>query len=140
VAFHALDSSTNVEYDATSGSDGTATFKLEKGTCDITATWNGVNVGETSIVVNGDSTFTIYYQLTNVEITVKSSNGIAMPLVNLNIVYHYQNNVESKTGSASGQTDSSGCFTFKLKLSKYNLHYRCFNLQSNFQCRQQHSQ
>jgi hypothetical protein len=111
VALHAIDSSTKVAYDATSGSDGTATFKLEKGTYDITATWNGVNVGETSIVVSGDSRFTIYCQLTNVKITVKSSNGVAMHFVNLNIVYHYQSTGGSKTGSASGQTDSSGSFT-----------------------------
>ena len=117
VALHALDSSTNVAYDATSGSDGTATFKLEKGTYDITATWNGVNVGETSIVVSGDSTFSIYCQLTNVKITVKSSNGIAMPLVNLNIVYNYQSNGGSKTGSVSGQTDSSGSFTLNSSLA-----------------------
>jgi hypothetical protein len=117
VALHALDSSTNVAYDATSGSDGMAIFKLEKGTYDIIATWNGVNVGETSIVVSGDSTFTIYCQLTNLKITVKSSNGIAMPLVNLNIVYHYQSNGGSKTGSASGQTDSSGSFTLNSSLA-----------------------
>jgi hypothetical protein len=117
VALHALDSSTNFAYDATSGSDGMAIFKLEKGTYDIIATWNGVNVGETSIVVSGDSTFTIYCQLTNLKITVKSSNGIAMPLVNLNIVYHYQSNGGSKTGSASGQTDSSGSFTLNSSLA-----------------------
>jgi hypothetical protein len=117
VVLHALDSSTNVAYDATSGSDGTATFKLEKGTYDITATWNGVNVGETRIIVSGDSTFTIYCQLTNVKITVKSSNGIAMPFVNLNIVYHYPSNGGSKTGSASGQTDSSGSFTLNSSLA-----------------------
>jgi hypothetical protein len=111
VALHAIDSSTKVAYDTTSGSEGTATFKLEKGTYDVSASWNGVKVGETSIVVSGDSTFTIYCQLTNVKITVKSSNGIAMPFVNLNIVYHYQSNGGPKTGSASGQTDSSGSFT-----------------------------
>lgn len=117
VALHALDSSTNVAYDATSGSDGTATFKLEKGTYDLTATWNGVNVGETSIVVSGDATFTIYCQLTNVKIIVKSSSGIAMPFVKLNIVYHYQSNGGSKTGGASGQTDSSGSFTLNSSLA-----------------------
>jgi hypothetical protein len=113
VSLHAIDSSTKVAYDATSGSDGTATFKLEKGTYDITASWNGVNVGETSVTVSGDSTFTIYCQLTNAKITVKSSNGVAMPFVNLNIVYHYQSNGGSKTGNASGQTDSSGSFILK---------------------------
>jgi len=117
VALHALDLSTNVAYDATSGFDGTATFKLEKGTYDITATWNGVNVGETSIAVSGDATFTIYCQLTNVKIIVKSSSGIVMPFVKLNIVYHYQSNGVSKTGSASGQTDSSGSFTLNSSLA-----------------------
>jgi hypothetical protein len=129
VALHALDSSTKVAYDATSGSDGTATFKLEKGTYDITATWNGVDVGETSIVVSGDYTFTIYCQLTNLKITVKSLNGIAMPLVNLNIVYHYQSNAGSKTGSALGQTDSSGSFTLNSSLasSTYTIDASVYN-------------
>jgi hypothetical protein len=116
VALHAIDAATNVAYDATSGSDGIATFKLEKGTYGITASWNGVNVGETSIVVSGDGTFTINCQLSNVKITVKSSSGIAMPFVNLNIVYHYQSNGGSKTGNISGQTDSSGSFTLNSSL------------------------
>jgi hypothetical protein len=34
-----------------------------------------------------------------------------MHFVSLNIVYHYPSNAGSKTGSASGQTDSSGSFT-----------------------------
>ncbi len=117
MTLHAVDSSTKVAYDSTSSSDGKATFKLEKGTYDITATWNGVNVGETSIVVSGDSTFTVYCQLTNVKITVRSSNGIAMPFVNLNIVYRYQSNGGSKTGNASGETDSSGSFTLNSSLA-----------------------
>jgi hypothetical protein len=116
VALHAIDASTNVAYDATSGSDGIATFKLEKGTYGITASWNGVNVGEISIVVSGDGIFTINCQLSNVKITVKSSSGIAMPFVNLNIVYHYQSNGGSKTGNTSGQTDSSGSFTLNSSL------------------------
>jgi hypothetical protein len=117
VALHAIDSSTNVAYDTSSDSDGTATFKLEKGTYEITATWNSVNVGKTSLVVSGDATFSIYCQLTNIKITVKSSNGIAMPFVNLNIVYHYQSNGGAKTGSASGQTDPSGSFTLNSSLA-----------------------
>ena len=116
VALHAIDAITNVAYDAASGSDGIATFKLEKGTYAITASWNGVNVGETSIVVSGDGTFTINCQLSNVKITVKSSSGITMPFVNLNIVYHYQSNGGSKTGNISGQTDSSGSFTLNSSL------------------------
>ena len=34
-----------------------------------------------------------------------------MPFVNLNIAYHYQSNAGTKTGSATGQTDSSGSYT-----------------------------
>ena len=41
-----------------------------------------------------------------------------MPFVNLNIVYHYQSSGGSKTGSASGQTDSSGSFTLNSGLQE----------------------
>lgn len=117
IAIQALDASTNALYNAISGSDGIANFKLEKGTTVLTAFWNGVNVGETNITVSGDATFSIRCQLTNVKITVKNTNGIAMPFVNLNIVYQYQSSGGSKTGSASGQTDSSGSFTLNSTLA-----------------------
>jgi len=117
ISVQALDGSTNTPYNATSGSDGVASFKLEKGTIVLTAFWNGVNVGETNITVSADATFTLRCQLTNVKITVKNTNGIAMPFVNLNIVYQYQSSGGSKTGSASGQTDSSGSFTLNSTLA-----------------------
>ena len=99
-----------------SGSDGIATFRLEAGTYAITAFWNGVNVGQTTITVTGDSTFTLQCQLTDLKITVKNTDGIAMPFVNLNITYQYQSSGGTKTGSASGQTDSSGSFTLNSTL------------------------
>jgi hypothetical protein len=111
ITLQAKDASTNVVYNAVSGSDGIANFNLERGTIVLTAFWNGVNVGETNITVSGDATFTISCQLSNVKITVKNTNGIAMPFVNLNIIYKYQSSSGSKTGNASGQTDSSGSFT-----------------------------
>jgi hypothetical protein len=105
------DASTGTVYNAVSGPDGIANFKLEKGNQGITALWNGVNVGTTNITVSGDATFSIQVQLVDLKITVKSSNGIAMPFVNLNILYRYQSSDGSKTGNATGQTDSSGSFT-----------------------------
>lgn len=111
VSLQAQDPSTGTVSTAVSGPDGIANFKLEKGNQGITALWNGVNVGQTNITVNGDATFSIQVQLVDLKITVKSANGIAMPFVNLNILYRYQSSEGSKTGNATGQTDSSGSFT-----------------------------
>ncbi len=117
IAIQAQDATTNTVYNAVSDSDGNANFKLEQGTTVLTAFWNGVNVGETNITVSGDATFSIRCQLTDVKITVKNTDGISMPFVNLNIVYQYQSGGASKTGSASGQTDSSGSFTLNSTLA-----------------------
>ncbi len=111
IAISAIDESTKTAYNATSDSNGVANFKLESGATVLTAFWNAVNVGEESITVSGDATFTLSCQLTNIKITVKNTNGIAMPFVNLNIAYHYQSSAGTKTGSATGQTDSSGSYT-----------------------------
>ena len=116
IAIQALDVSTDTMYNAISGSDGIANFKLEHGIHVLTAFQNGVNVGETNITVSGDATFSLRCQLTNIKITVKNTNGITMPFVNLNIVYQYQGSDGAKTGSASGQTDSSGSFTLNSSL------------------------
>ena len=104
ISIQALDASTSTTYNAISGSDGIANFKLDQGTYVLTALWNGVNAGGTNITVSGDATFTFPCQLTNIKITVKNTNGITMPFVDLNIVY------QSNAVGASGQTDSSGSF------------------------------
>jgi hypothetical protein len=117
IKLQALDTSNNLVYNSVSGSDGIANFNLERGNIVLTAFWNGVNVGETNITVSGEATFTIRCQLSNVKITIKNANGIAMPFVNLNIVYKYQSSDGSKTGNASGQTDSSGSFTLNSTLA-----------------------
>ncbi len=104
ISIQALDASTGTTYNAISGSDGIANFKLDQGTYVLTALWNSVNAGATNITVSGDATFTLPCQLTNLKITVKNTNGITMPFVDLNIVY------QSNAVGASGQTDSSGNF------------------------------
>jgi hypothetical protein len=111
IAISAIDASTKTVYNATSDTNGVANFKLESGTTALAAFWNAVNVGEESITVSGDATFTLSCQLTNIKITVKNTDGTAMPFVNLNIAYHYQSSAGTKTGSATGQTDSSGSYT-----------------------------
>jgi hypothetical protein len=137
ITLQALDASTNVVYNAVSGSDGIANFNLERGTIVLTAFWNGVNVGETNITVSGDATFAFHCQLSNVKITVKNTNGIAMPFVNLNIVYKYQSSDGSKTGNASGQTDSLGSFTLTSTLAgasytiDASIHNQIFNAGNN---------
>jgi Carboxypeptidase regulatory-like domain len=111
IVVSAIDESTKTVYNVTSDSNGVANFKLELGTAVLTAFWNAVNVGEESITVSGDATFILRCQLTNIKITVKNTIGTAMPFVDLNIAYHYQSNAGTKTGSAKGQTDSSGSYT-----------------------------
>ncbi len=120
VVLQAVDALTNAMYNGSSSSDGIAPLKLEAGTYAITTYWNSVNVGQTSITVTGEATLNIQCQLTDVKITVKNTDGVTMPFVNLNIVYQYQSSSGTKTGSASGQTDSSGSFTLNSTLPAAN--------------------
>ena len=129
VIIQAQDSQTSIVYSATSGSDGVANLKLETGDNGLTAFWNSVNVGQTNITVSGDATFTLTCQLTNLKITVKNSQGIVMPFIDLAVSYQYQSTSGSKTGSAVGQTGISGSFTlnstlpgatYKIDASVYN--------------------
>jgi hypothetical protein len=117
VSVQAADSTTGLVSTATSGADGVANFKLEKGPYGLTAAWNGVTVGETNITVTGDGTFTLRCQLADTIITVKNADGVAMPFVNLNIKYQYQSGSISKNGNFSGQTDPSGSFTLTSTLA-----------------------
>ena len=115
ISIQAEDATTNASYTAVSGSDGIATLKLEAGSQVLTVLWNGVDVGEKTITVSGEATFSVQCQLTDVKFTVKNTNGIAMPFVNLSITFQYQSG-GTKTGTASGQTDSSGTFTLNSTL------------------------
>jgi hypothetical protein len=107
----AVDSETSTSISATSDSSGIAYFKLEKGSYGLTAYLNDVNIGSTNVTITGDGTFTLRCQLTDMKVTVKSADGMAMPFVNLNIKYQYQSGSISRSGNASGQTGPSGSFT-----------------------------
>jgi hypothetical protein len=129
IVLQAVDASTNAVYNSSSGSDGIAPFRLEAGNYALTTFWNGVNVGETTITATGEATLTVQCQLTDVKITVKNTDGITMPFVNLNIVYQYQSSSGTKTGSASGQTDSAGSFTLNstLPTASYTIDASVYN-------------
>ena len=119
IRVQALDESTNIAYNSTSGVDGIANLNLETGNQLLTAFWNSVNVGETNITVTGDGTFSLQCQLTDLKITVQNENGTLMPFVNLAITYRYQpsSGGSSQIGNASGQTDPSGSFTLDSALT-----------------------
>jgi hypothetical protein len=130
IVVQARDQATNAEYSATTGSDGIANLKLENGNAALTALWNGVNVGQTNVTITGEATFSLRCQLTDLKVIVKNTRGIAMPYVDINILYQYHpSSGGSQTATASGQTDSSGSYvlsstlpdaTYTVNASMYN--------------------
>jgi hypothetical protein len=102
-----VDSATGTKTNQTSDASGQVTFGLEKGNQQLTAYWNGVNVGQTNITVTGDGVFTLTCQLSDMKITVQSKDGTAIPFVNLAISYTYQGG----SGSSTAQTGSQGSYT-----------------------------
>jgi hypothetical protein len=120
ILVEALDQATNTLYNGTSGVDGIATVNLEKGNHTIAAFWNDVKVGEISASITGESAYDLTCELTNLKITVQDKNGISIPSVSLYITYQYVTTKGgvSKTGSASGQTDLSGTFSFNSTLPR----------------------
>ncbi|HLN90165.1 MAG TPA: carboxypeptidase-like regulatory domain-containing protein, partial [Candidatus Binatia bacterium] len=120
ITIQAEDAVTNATYSAASSAVGVATLNVESGSQVLTALWNGVNVGEKTVTVTGDETFSIQCQLTDVKFTVKNTNGVLMPFVSLAVTFQYQSGGATKTGSASGQTDSSGSYTLNSTLPSAN--------------------
>lgn len=135
IPVQALDPLTNTVSNATTDNNGNANFKFEKGTITLTAYWNGLNIGTQNITVSGDETFQLSCKLTNLKITVKNAAGIPIPFVNLNIQYNYQ--AGTQTGSATGQTGTSGSYTLPSALAGANylvdasLYNQIFNAANN---------
>jgi hypothetical protein len=142
IQVQASDQASSAVYNGTSGSDGIVNLNLETGTYPLTAFWNGVNVGATTITVTGNATFTLQCQLTDLKITVQNENGIALSSVNLTITYQYQptNGGSAQTGNVSGQTDSSGIYklnstltgiSYTIQASLYNQVFNSGNSTTN---------
>jgi hypothetical protein len=118
ILIKAKDATSGLEANATSDSNGTATFKMEKGIQKLTAYLEDVKVADENITVTGDGNFTLKCQLTNIEILVKNVDGADISYVNLNIKFNYQSSTGgSKTGSFEGITDISGSFKLKSALA-----------------------
>ena len=132
ILVEALDATTNKTYDATSNAGGNASISLENGKATLTAFWNGLQVGQTSITVAGEGTFDLLCELGDLIIAVKDQNGLSIPSVSLAISYTYLTTKDQQTrsGSTSGQTDSSGTYnltstppgiTYKIDASVYGV-------------------
>ena len=113
IVVDAFDEAAAKTHSGTSGDDGIAIVNLEKGTHNVTAYWNDVKVGETTVSITGESAHEITCELTNLEITVKDKSGFPIPFVALDITYSYSTTKgsSSRTGSATGQTGLSGSFS-----------------------------
>lgn len=132
-----IDSATGAKTNSTTDLNGNTFFTLEKGDHSLTAYSDDVNVGQANITVTGDETFNLKCRLSDMEITVQTEAGIAMPFVNLDIVYQYQSSTISRNGSIKGQTGYSGSFnlsstiagaTYTISASLYN---EIFNTNNN---------
>ncbi|MCW4008480.1 MAG: carboxypeptidase-like regulatory domain-containing protein [Candidatus Bathyarchaeota archaeon] len=119
IMVEATDQVSNERFNSTSGNDGIATLKLEKGNHIITAYWNDVQVGKINVTITAEDSFNLPCELTNLRITVKDKNGNLLPFVNIDITYQYTTTKESltKTGLVSGQTGLSGTFTLNSTLA-----------------------
>ncbi len=132
ILVEAQDATTNKTYDATSDAGGNASINLENGKATLIAFWNGLQVGQTSITVAGEGTFDLQCELGDLRIAVKDQNGLSIPSVSLAITYTYltTKDQQSRSGSASGQTDTSGMYslnstppgiTYKIAASVYGV-------------------
>jgi len=109
------DENANTFYNASSDSNGLASFNLEPGSYNLTAYWLGAQkIGQTSIKVTGPGSFNFECQLTNLQITVLNEKGTTLPFVNLAISYTYGS---SQTENVSAETDSSGNYLLNSTLS-----------------------
>jgi hypothetical protein len=112
IMVEAIDRVTNKAYSSISSHDGTAVINLEKGEANLTAYWNEVKVGATSLTVTEEDTYDLACSLINLKIVVKDNNDFLIPFVTLNITYTYTTTKQGllQTGNAVGQTDISGAF------------------------------
>jgi hypothetical protein len=138
VRVEALDTTTDSIFNGTSGSDGIANLRLEKGNHILSAFWNRVKVGQTNITVTGEGTFDLQCHLASLKVTVKDTNGMLMPFVDLEFYYRYSTSSgASEIGTALGKTDPLGIFIldsaltgvdYTINASMYN---QVFNLGNN---------
>ena len=104
-------------YSGTTGYAGVAVINLEKGNVTVAAYWNQVKVGEMAVSTAVGASYNITCQLTDLKIKVQDQSGVVIPFTNLNLTYQYVNRTgATQTGTAFGQTDLTGTYTFNSTL------------------------
>ena len=104
-------------YSNTTGFAGTAIINLEKGNATVDAYWNQVKVGEIKVSTTVGASYNITCQLTDLKIKVQDKTGVVIPFADLDMTYQYVNRTgATQTGTAFGQTDLTGTYTFNSTL------------------------
>ena len=114
------DESASTYYTSSSGINGYAFFKLEKGNYAAEAYFKEVRVGDgLQFNVTGETSLNVSCQLTSLIIIVESEGGVHIPNVTINVAYNYTTNygtTKNETGEESGQTDIDGTLLFSAML------------------------
>ncbi|MGQ9539062.1 MAG: hypothetical protein ACUVTE_05740 [Candidatus Bathycorpusculaceae bacterium] len=129
VLLRVSDVSANTTYNVTSGGNGVASARLEKGSYNSTAFFKRVRVSESLEFEVADESvrLNLSCRLTSLNIIVASeqNHSIKIPFVSLNLTYNYiteLDGAENKTETVFLQTDITG--TGKLHLLLLNAVYR----------------
>lgn len=114
-------------YNTTSGADGVANTRLEKGSHTFTAYFKKVKVGEVSLSITGELKLNLTCMLTNLNMTVVSEQNpsVKIPFVALNLTATYTTELDGvnvKSESNVTQTDIEGSAKFTLLI--LNASYR----------------
>ncbi len=119
----ACDLATNITYNATSGSDGLASFNLELGDVVITAYYLGVvQVGQLNQTITGAATYDLTCNLTDINVTVENADGVLMRGIDLTLTFQYvsSTNGSSYNTTVQGQTDDNGNYVYNSTLTGIN--------------------
>ncbi|MEM1564146.1 MAG: hypothetical protein QW161_05695 [Candidatus Bathyarchaeia archaeon] len=102
----------NKTYNVTSNTKGAATKQLERGEYNATAYFKKVKVGEalTFSIENESLTLNFTCQLTSLNITVVSAQGVKIPFVFIRLYYNFTTDLDGKkvNETISFQTDITG--------------------------------
>lgn len=111
----ARDESTNINYTATSDSNGTATIMLENGTYFCEAFFRQVKVGETNITIVEEQQINFTCNITSMIVRVIDEQGFNIPFVSVELNFNYTTNldvIENRTGQETNGTDITGIVQF----------------------------
>ncbi len=123
ILVEAFDKAANTTYSNTTDGNGLTSLQLEKGNHTFKPFWRGkVEIPEMqNVTITGNATYYLTCELTNMNITVKDTDGNLIPFVYLNITYQYVptgGNVTKE--NMTGETGISGLFLINSMLTNIN--------------------